>query len=158
MQVRQSMKKTIVTAQRTATVADAASLFCTHHIGMLPVVDEVGKLVGILQLRDLIHLIMPTFVDLIEDIDYVGDFGAMEDRQPAQEELNKPISEVMEEATCVRDDSGLVRAFAFIHKHELIDLPIIDPEGKLVGLASRVDIGRALLTSWFQGTTNNESK
>ena len=58
--------------------------------------------------------------------------------------------EVMEEATFVRDDSGLVRAFAFIHKHQLIDLPVVDREGKLVGLASRVDIGRALLTTWCQ--------
>jgi CBS-domain-containing membrane protein len=151
------MKKTIITAPVTATVADAAYLFCTHHIGMLPVVDKAGNLVGILQLRDLLHLIMPAFVDLIDDIDYVGDFGAMEDREPAQEELNQPISEVMEEPTCVRDDSGLVRAFAFIYKHELIDLPVVDREGKLVGLASRVDIGRALLASWCQGTLFNES-
>jgi CBS-domain-containing membrane protein len=145
------MKKTIVSAPVTATVADAASLFCAHHIGMLPVIDDAGRLVGILQLRDLLRLIMPAFVDLIEDFDYVGDFGAIENREPAQEELDKPISEVMEEVTCVRDDSGLVRAFAFIHKHQLIDLPIVDRQGKLVGLASRVDIGRALLTNWCQG-------
>lgn len=156
MQVNQSMKTEIVTAQVTTTVAEAADLFCTHHIGMLPVVDESGLLVGILQLRDLLHLIMPSFVDLIEDIDYVGDFGAMEDREPAQEELNKPISEVMEEPTSVQDDSGLLRAFSFIHKHELIDLPVVNREGQLVGLASRVDIGRSLLTTWCQSPSNNK--
>ena len=156
MEVNCCMKKTIITAPVTATVSDAAYLFCTNHIGMLPVVDEAGNLVGILQLRDLLHLIMPAFVDLINDIDYVGDFGAMEDREPAEEELNTPISEVMEEATYVRDDSGLVRAFAFIHKHELIDLPVVNRKGKLVGLASRVDIGRALLTTWCQDSTTNE--
>ena len=156
MQVNLCMKKTIITAPVTATVADAADLFCANHIGMLPVVNEDGNLVGILQLRDLLHLIMSAFVDLIDDIDYVGDFGAMEDREPAEEELNTPISEVMEEPTSVRDDSGLVRAFAFIYKHELIDLPVVDNEGKLVGLASRVDIGRALLVTWCQDATTEE--
>jgi CBS-domain-containing membrane protein len=157
MEVNLCMKKEIVKAPVTATVADAASIFCAHHVGMLPVVDDTGTLVGILQLRDLIHIIMPAFVDLIDDIDYVGDFGAMEDYEPAQEELNQPISGIMEEPTCVRDDSGLVRAFAFIYKHELIDLPIVNRDGQLVGLASRVDIGRALLTAWCENASNNQS-
>ncbi len=157
MEISLCMKKEIVTVPVTATVADAASIYYAHHIGMLPVVDESGNLVGILQLRDLLHLIMPAFVGLIEDFDYVGDFGAMEDREPAQEELNKSIAEVMEEPICVRDDSGLVRAFAFIHKHELLDLPVVNRDGQLVGLASRVDIGRALLPNWCQGAPNNQS-
>ena len=157
MEVSLCMKKEIVKAPVTATVADSASIFCAHHVGMLPVFDDSGTLVGILQLRDLLHLIMPAFVDLIEDIDYVGDFGAMEDREPASEELNRPISEVMEEPTSVLDDSGLLRAFAFIHKHELIDLPIVNRHGQLVGLASRVDIGRALLSTWYQSTPNNQA-
>ncbi len=157
MEISLCMKKEIVTVPITATVADAASMFCAHHIGMLPVVDESGNLVGILQRRDLLHLIMPAFVGLIEDFDYVGDFGAMEDRKPAQEELNRSISDVMEKPISVRDDSGLIRAFAFIYKHELLDLPVVNRDGQLVGLASRVDIGRALLPSWSQGPPNNQS-
>jgi CBS domain-containing protein len=157
MQIGQSMKTKIVTTLATATVADAANLFWIHHIGMLPVIDDTGRLVGILQLRNLLHLIMPVFVDLIEDFDYVGDFGAIEDREPAREELNLPISDVMEAPIYVEEDSGLVRAFAFIHKHDLLDLPVVNRDGKLVGLASRVDIGRALLATWWQYASENQS-
>ena len=157
MQISKSMKTKIITILATATVADAVNLFWIHHIGMLPVVDDAGRLVGILQLRNLLHLIMPVFVDLIEDFDYVGDFGAIEDREPAREELNLPITEVMEEAIYVEEDSGLVRAFAFIHKHDLLDLPVVNDDGKLVGLASRVDIGRALLATWWKYGSENQS-
>ena len=150
MQISQSMKTRIITTLATATVADAANLFWTHHIGTLPVIDDAGHLVGILHLRNLLHLIMPVFVDLIEDFDYVGDFGAIEDREPALEELNLPITEVMEAPIYVEENSGLVRAFAFIHKHDLLDLPVVNDDGKLVGLASRVDIGRALLATWWE--------
>ncbi len=66
MEVSLCMKKEIITVPDTATVADAASMFCDHHIGMLPVVDESGNLVGILQLRDLLHLIMPGFTPQLE--------------------------------------------------------------------------------------------
>ena len=156
MEVNQCMKKVIITVPSNATVGDAANLFCNHHIGMLPVVDDGGQLVGILQLRDLLHLIMPAFVELIDDIDYVGDFGAMEDREPDVEELFRPISDVMEEATCVKENSGLLRAFSFIHKHQLSDLPIVNSSGQLVGLASRVDIGRALLANWWQCMAEHE--
>jgi CBS domain-containing protein len=100
---------------------------------------------------------MPVFVHLIDDFDYVGDFGAIEDREPAREELNLPISDVMEAPIYVEEDSGLVRAFAFIHKHDLLDLPVVNRDGKLVGLASRVDIGRALLATWWQYASENQS-
>jgi CBS domain-containing protein len=158
MRVNRCMKKTVITIPVSATVGDAANIFCANHVGTLPVVDEQGRLVGILLLRDLIHLIMPAFVDLIEDIDYVGDFGAMEDYDPAGEDLMRPISEVMEEPTCVRENSGLVRAFSFIDKHQLLDLPVVNQSGQLVGLASRVDMGRELLNNWWQCVNGTESK
>jgi CBS domain-containing protein len=81
----------------------------------------------------------------------------MEDREPAEEDLFQPISEVMEEPTSVQENSGLVRAFAFIHKHQLIDLPVVNHEGQLVGLASRVDIGRALLGTWWQCIADDQT-
>ena len=157
MEIKNCMKTKIVTTLATVSVADAANLFWTHHIGMLPVVDDAGHLVGIIQLRSLLHLIMPVFVNLIDDFDYVGDFGAIEDREPDLEELNLPISDVMEAPIYVGEDSGLMRAFAFIHKHDLLDLPVVNGAGKLVGLASRVDIGRALLATWWQYASDNQS-
>jgi CBS domain-containing protein len=152
------MKTKVVTAPVTATVANAASIFCNNHIGTLPVVEESGKLVGIIMLRDLLELIIPTFEDLMEYFDHVDDFGAMEDREPTKEQLNRSISEVMEEPISVEDDSGLVRAFSFIIKHELLDLPIVNRDGQLVGIASRVDIGRALLPAWCEGIPDNQSQ
>ena len=157
MKIKNCMKTKIVTTLATVSVAEAANLFWTHHIGMLPVIDNAGHLVGILQLRNLLHLIMPVFVDLIEDFDYVGDFRAIEDREPALEELNLPITEVMEAPIYVEENSGLVRAFAFIHKNDLLDLPVVNGDGKLVGLASRVDIGRALLATWWQYASSNQT-
>ena len=155
MIVGQSMKRKVVTVSSSATVAEAVSLFNNHHVGMLPVLDEAGRLVGILNLRDLLDLIMPAFVHLIDDFDYVGDFGALEDQQPTRDLLDQPITAVMEPPICVPASSGLLRAFAILHKHELLDLPVVDDQERLVGLASRVDVGRALLSGWHVNLREN---
>jgi CBS domain-containing protein len=152
MVVDHCMKLEVVTVSSTATIAEAVSLFNDHHVGMLPVLNGEGRLVGILNLRDLLDLIMPAFVNLIDDFDYVGDFGVLESKQPSKELLNQPVTAIMESPVSVPASSGLLRAFAYLHKYELLDLPIVDDQDRLVGLVSRVDVGRALLAGWRLNT------
>ena len=148
MSVQNSMKKQVITIQDTDDLGFAARQFVKHHVGMLPVINAEGKLVGVLQLRDLLTLILPAFTSLMQDFDFVGDFGAMESIQPSQEIILKQVSEVMEPPVCVDALSGLSRAFALLHHHNLTDLPVVDTENHLVGIASRVDVGTALLKKW----------
>ncbi len=148
MVVDQCMKQEVVTVPVTATIAEAVSLFNDHHVGMLPVLNGEGRLVGILNLRDVLDLIMPAFVNLIDDFDYVGDFGVLEGKQPPNDLLIQPVTAVMGPSVSVPANSGLLRAFAYLHKYELLDLPVVNGRDRLVGLVSRVDVGRALLAGW----------
>ena len=147
--IGQSMKHQVISISDSATIRDAALLFVEGHVGTLPVVDGDGKLVGILHIRDLLELVMPSFVSLVEDFDFVrGDFSIFETLRPPQEVASQPASTIMVEPVSVRAGSGLLRAFALMNSHHLYDLPVVDDDGRLVGLASRVDIGTALLAGW----------
>lgn len=147
--VGQSMKHEVISISVSATIREAAALFVEGHIGTLPVVDGDGKLVGILHIRDLLELVMPSFVRLVEDFDFVrGDFSIFETLLPPQEVAVQPASSIMVAAVSVRAGSGLLRAFAIMNSHHLYDLPVVDDDGRLVGLASRVDVGTALLAGW----------
>jgi len=148
MNVKSSMKKQVITVLDTDNLGKAAKQFVKHHVGMLPVVNAEGKLVGVLQLRDLLNLALPDFTRLMEDFDFVGTFGAANSIQPSKEEIAKKVSEVMEPPVCVDDTCGLSRAFALLHRHNLTDLPVVDTTNCLVGIASRVDIGTAMLKKW----------
>jgi len=148
MNIKTSMKKNVITVQETDDLGKAAKQFVKHHVGMLPVINDDGKLVGVLQLRDLLTLILPAFTRLMDDFDFVSDFGAMESIRPSQEIVSKRVSEVMESPVCVDVSSGTSRAFALLHHHNLTDLPVVDEENHLVGIASRVDVGTAILKSW----------
>ena len=148
MSVKASMKKQVITVLDTDDLRIAAKLFVKHHVGMLPVINAEGKLVGVLQLRDLLTLALPDFTRLMEDFDFVVSFGAANSIQPSKEDISKKVSEVMEPPVCVDDSCGLSRAFALLHHHNLTDLPVVDKENCLVGIASRVDVGTALLKKW----------
>ncbi len=148
MNIKQYMKRQVVSIPASATLRDAAKLYSRYHVGTLPVVDEQRKLVGILYIRDLLDLIMPSFVHL-GNFDFIrGDFGNFEELRPSAELFAHPIKEFMSEATYVHVTAGLLRVFAMLDAHDMADMPVIDDEHYLVGIASRVDIGTALLAGW----------
>lgn len=143
------MKQNVVFVGTDTTVGEAVSLMVEKRVGTLPVVNEVGTLVGVTAIRDIVQLFLPDFVSLLSDIGFVKDYGALE--SPSQESLDKAeslsVAEIMAEPVAVEDDSSLIRALAIMHKHNLGDLPVLK-QGKLVGIASRVDIGRAFFSNW----------
>jgi CBS domain-containing protein len=148
MQVKDCMKRNVFFITAETTIAEAARLMVEKHIGGLPVVDSRGQLVGFLPLRSLLMTVMPDFVHLVEDFDFVANFGAAELRKPGGELLARPVSEIMLAPETVEETSGLMRAFALLHQRQLHDLPVVDAQGKLVGIVSRVDVGTAFLSNW----------
>jgi CBS domain-containing protein len=48
----------------------------------------------------------------------------------------------------VHEDSGLLRTYALMLQHNLHDMPVVSQDGRLAGIASRVDIGTAILSAW----------
>jgi len=111
--------------------------------------EVVSISVLVLHIRDLLELVMPSFVRLVEDFDFVrGDFSVFETLLPPLEVAIQPASSIMAPPMSVRAGSGLLRAFAIMNSHDLYDLLVVDDDDRLVGLASRVDIGTALLANW----------
>jgi CBS domain-containing protein len=114
-------------------------------------VDAHDRLVGMLSLADVLELFLPAFVSLLDDLDFVHDFGVLEEIRVKPEVRTQPVSEVMKEPLSVDEDTGLLRAYTMMLKHDQHDLPIVRPDGTLVGIASRVDIGTAFLAAWGTG-------
>jgi CBS domain-containing protein len=151
MIIRDCMKTKVFYIRPTTTIFEAASLFVEHHIGTLPVIDDRDSLVGIVLIRDLLSLIMPDFVNLLRDFNFMDDFGAVENHSLQKESLDKPVSGIMEPPISLEETSGLLRAAALLNQQNLNDIPIVDSNNMLVGITSRVDIGTALLANWGIG-------
>ncbi len=148
IRISNCMKTNVFSIPESATLAEAVRLFVEKHIGLLPVVDQENRPIGTLSLRDLVSLALPTFIHLVEDFDFVSDFGAVESMQPSPEVLSKPVTTRMGPAYTVPENSGLLRAYALMYEHNLHDIPVVQMDGTLVGIASRVDLGTAILSTW----------
>jgi len=152
-QIGKWMKREVVSISPDATIREVAALILEKRIGTLPVVDDEGTLVGTVSITDIVKMFLPDFVAVMDEIDFVHDYGDLEntteeDRQRAR---TLHVSDVMEEPVALEDDAGLVHALSVMEKHNLSDLIVIR-EGKLVGIASHVDIGRAFLTDFTKET------
>lgn len=148
MYVKSCMKSHVVSIPVTTTIREAAAIFVEKHIGLLPVVDKNEKPIGVIGLRDLLKLEMPDFINFVMDVDFVHDFGAVEDTRPPAKTLNKTVKSLMRPVITVEEDCGLLRAYALMLQQNLHDIPVVSKEGKLIGIASRVDIGVSILSTW----------
>ncbi len=148
MKIKDCMKRNVISIPAEKTIAEAARIFVKHHVGVLPVLNPEGKPVGILRVGDLLALELPDFVNLIADVDFVHDFGAVETTRPAAELLSRPVTALMQSVLAVEEDDGLLRAYSLMVKDELQDVPVINSKGLLTGIASRVDVAAAVLSGW----------
>jgi CBS domain-containing protein len=144
------MKLKVIYGCPEMTVREAALRMAENNVGTLPVVEEDTTLVGVTTMRDVIQIFLPDFVPLLSHIGFVTDYGDLD--KPTREDINQAdklrVADIMDEPVSVEVDCALIRALSIMEKNEIGDLPVVS-EGKLVGLASRVDIGRAFLSSWL---------
>lgn len=103
-----------VTISPDANVGNALAIMKKHHIGGIPVVEANGFLIGIVTNRDLRF----------------------------QEDMQLPISEVMTKENLVTAPKGITLADATkILQHSKVEkLPVVDNDGKLVGLITYKDL------------------
>ena len=156
MKISDVMKRDAVSIPASASIGQAVELFIARHVGTLPVIDQTNKLVGIFSLSCAIELVMPDFTRLMEDFDFVRDFGAVESRKPTLPVLARSVKQEMQEPIWIEETGGLMHAFALLHHHDLTDLPVIDADSRLIGIVSRVDVGTTLLVNW--GTPQKDTR
>jgi len=156
MNVGDCMKREVVSVTTKMTVKELVSVALNNRVGTFPVVDEDNKLVGVIGLRELVALTIPDFVNLLEDIDFVCDFGAVENRKPSEEDLSQTAAQLMRKTIHANQDWSLIKTISYMRKHNVQDLIIVSDECGLVGIASRVDVGIALIKSWNVIPDNND--
>lgn len=106
-----------VTIQKGANVGAALALMAEYKIGGIPVVDNEGRLVGIVTNRDLRF----------------------------QRDMTLKIDEVMtsENLVTTSRNTNLEVAADILQQHKIEKLPVVDEDNKLIGLLTYKDITKA---------------
>jgi IMP dehydrogenase len=103
-----------ITLEVTATIGDALLLMKENKIGGIPIVDKGNKLVGILTNRDLRF----------------------------ETDRKRKVSEVMTKTNLIIAPEGtdLRKAETILRQHKIEKLPVVNKQGKLIGLITYRDI------------------
>ena len=142
MLVRDVMSTGLQSAKRTDSVRSVVVKMLGRHCGAVPVVNDEGRLLGIVAVRDVLLPLYPDYGDYHHDSVHSRDFVRMEERYPAV--LNKSVAEIMtQNPLTVSPDTPVLEAASYMGIKNFRRIPVVD-DGKLVGMVSIGDVNRGL--------------
>ena len=148
MKVRDVMTRDVKTVSPETTIRDVANLLTEHQISGLPVMHQ-GRLVGVVTEGDLLpRQKRVPFTD--EELPALfGKYTVGEELRPMfQKAWNTEVRQIMtpgDDILTASAEEAIETAAARMCSHEVKRLPVLDAEGQLVGILSRLDILRALV-------------
>lgn len=127
MRVRELMSSEVLTCKDTDALADVARTMWNHDIGFMPVISSVsGALAGVITDRD-------------------GFIAAYFSGEPLSE-ITVGSAMTARVSTC-RSDATIEDAAQIMSDLQVRRLPVVDAEGKLVGVLSINDLARRAATA-----------
>lgn len=151
MKVKNIFQKKVGSITPNATLSDAARFIFGHDYKGLPVVEGPRKkLVGFITDQDITSQLFPSIQELMEDYVHERDFEAMEKR--VKSVLAKKVKDVMsKKVISMHVDEPVLKAEAIMKLKDISRLPVVDSKGNLIGIISKGDIFRALVSPKIRG-------
>ena len=144
MKARGVMVSPVITTKPSASVKEVAQVLLKNQISAVPVVDDAGKLVGIVSEGDLMRR-----ADLGTERHrswWLAALFAEEEALAAEyvKQHSRKVADVMtKRLVTAGPDSGLNEIAGLLERHSIKRVPIVE-NGALVGIVSRANLIQAL--------------
>lgn len=130
--VRDVMTTSVVTAERTTSFKDIANLLAEHRISAVPVLGMGRRVVGIVSEADLLNREEPGARRRLLRASQPGGARRRMRRNAAQLMTSPAIT--------IHPDATLAAAARLMNDHHVRRLPVVGPDGVLIGIVSRRDL------------------
>jgi CBS domain-containing protein len=150
--VKDIMTTPVITVTPDMNIASAAKILLDNGVNGAPVVDDKGRLVGILCQSDLIaqqkKLPIPTLFTFLDSVIQLS--SAKQIEKQIRKIAALTVAEAMTpEPVAVHPDTGIETVAALMVDKNFHTLPVVE-NSRLVGIIGKEDILRTLLPN-FQG-------
>jgi CBS domain-containing protein len=141
MKIKEIMTRDLTAAEPSMTVRALIELFDKSGLTSVPVVNEEGRVLGIVSERDIIEGALPGYFEVLYGITDMNHLS-----QKLREIENDHIEFYMtpEVVKIEEDEDDLTAADLMIRKN-IKSLPVINKDGILVGMLRRIDLLKDLL-------------
>jgi len=134
MIIRDWMTKDVITVDPEASMMRAAKLMKEKNIRRLPVVDDRGKLVGILSDRDVKEASPSKATTLdVHELYYL-----LSEIKVKNIMTSNPLT--------IKDTDTVVKCAAIMHDKKVSGLPVLNDSGDMVGIMTQNEVYRVLLS------------
>jgi CBS domain-containing protein len=148
--VADAMSRDTVVVRPETPLNEAIQILAERHFSGLPVVDDAGRLVGIISETDLMWqetgVTPPAYVMFLDSVIFLKNPADYE--RDLHKALGQTVGEVMSrEPLTVSPDKPLKDAAQLMHERRVHRLPVLDATGQVIGILTRGDIIRAMAAS-----------
>lgn len=143
MKIKEVMVKDVQGLSPDISVKEAMDILLKRRISGLPVIDKAGKLVGMFTEKNILSYLLPSYIEK------VGRFVYEENPKATKKKLSElcqiKVSQLMrKEVITATEDVALCEAARIMLTQKARRLPVVDKEGKVVGIIAREDILKAM--------------
>ncbi|HYW19597.1 MAG TPA: CBS domain-containing protein [Nodularia sp. (in: cyanobacteria)] len=144
------MSRDPIVVRKETPLKEAIQILAEKRISGIPVVDDVGKLVGIISETDLMWqetgVTPPAYIMFLDSVIYLQNPGTYE--RELHKALGQTVGEVMSHNPVTISPGKTVKEAAqLMHDRSVHRLPVIDSASQVVGILTRGDIVRAMAAS-----------
>jgi len=141
MPVSGVMRRKVVTASSDMSLHDAATLMHEHGINGLPVVDEGGRVVGVVGIKDILRVPYRSGDEIYiwTGAPLTRIAGYLRDMRVADIMARRPL--------CVQQTDVLSTVVGMMINQGIHPIPIVDKDARLVGVIGRADVLGVVLST-----------
>jgi CBS domain-containing protein len=146
---RDIMTSPAITVKPDLGVKELVALFTEKRIGGAPVVDDDGRLVGMVTEGDLMamdaDIALPHYFEIFDSIIYLESEKKFRERVEKAAAAN--VEQLMTDGDKVKTigpDAPARTAATLMSKHRFDRVPVVDDDGRVVGIVSRHDVMKIL--------------
>lgn len=138
------MTKNVITVKLDMAVKDLASVMSEKSIGGAPVVDDNGRLVGMVTESDLIvqdaRLQYPTYLHLLDGFIY-WPASAAKFNEEFKKALGATVGEIMTKNVVTAGAEATIEDLATLMIDKDVGrIPIVDSDHKVIGIVTKHDV------------------
>lgn len=138
LMVKDIMRHVPATVTEDNTLRDAANLMFRYRMTALPVLDKEGRMIGVIDDRDLIKAALPDYKTLISNLNYSMDVEPFEELLKQEDKIR--VSQLYRDDFETTDPKARIVEVAAMMIFKDIRRVFVTEEGRLVGALLRNDI------------------
>lgn len=136
------MVKKVFTIGSKNTIKELSNLFYERDISYVPVLDDKGKFVGEITLRNYLMTAFPEYTKFITNLNFLKSFEPFDNLSKMENDLVQTIMYPVK--VFLLPQTSIFEAIFLMNKHDRRDFPIVS-EGKVIGIISLKNIFRKVV-------------